>query len=292
MLKPHQLVFLWPDGPIGLDSLDRDANKTALDEMRRRYRCFIEFDNSNNAIVCSTMTESDIFLLQQRLEGVYREIVSKLDSANTINVINSPRSSIHKARVDLKPVSSSPADGGLPILTGDPPEASSKEALDQEAKESREANERLMCEATEIQLQELRLTRQHVRIRLNIGVMALKIYRRPLDGTVHTLQEFEEMMGEELTSMAMRRIAIGCYSKDHLHFTCLESSLFSDPEEIFSAKFDFVGNDRKVLRLEIEYKVSDIVTKEVEILNRRWLEMAEQGKQLNVLEMNVLDFSR
>ncbi|KAL9115442.1 MAG: hypothetical protein Q9227_000763 [Pyrenula ochraceoflavens] len=289
---PFQLVFLWPDGTIDIQTLIRDFNDSAINDMRLQFKCHIDFKIPTRAIVCQTIRESDIFLLQKRLEGLHREILSKWDNSNTINVVNLPSSAICMSKVALLPVSDSPADGQFCALDGYPLDEEFHSSIDERATLSRLSNEQMMRKAIFLQLQELRLTRQHVRMRLNIGKLALKRKKRPKDGRAYGLEEFEEMMSQELTQMTMNRVPLRKFDWMTLNNTCLSSGLCNSPEETFSSKFDFVDpKTQQTLRLEIDY-YSNQLTNEIEITQRRWLEIAASGKQLSILEMNVLDFER
>lgn len=186
-------------------------------------------DTSEKLIRCYAVKESDLTVLHQRFLGLYREFTSKWNDLNVINFFNIPTFKNYSDWINIP--AKATKDHGIKDLTGGPsrlakpeldterPALERRDEITRQRSKSLRANSRLMRRAIEVCIKDLRLTKQHVRMRLKIGEMFLTRYRnsanmKPITTPrididqryyQYSLEEFEDMISEELAEMDLRK---------------------------------------------------------------------------------------
>ncbi|KAL9623112.1 MAG: hypothetical protein Q9160_002626 [Pyrenula sp. 1 TL-2023] len=297
---PFELWFFWPDGAIDIEKLHSEYDISVFKDIRTNLRCRVTFDIPSKIIRCYAANEKDLPKIQQRLLGLYQEFTSKWNDQNAVNLLTVPTFQNYSNWINV-PVRTSGNAGGrlaIPELDEERPASYLKDEIDRRRSKSLRANNRLMRKAIEICIKDLRLTDHHVRMRLFIGEMCLSRYRnsanmKPVGSSrmgqpdqcyyQYSLEEFEEMISEELAEMELRnRFKYATVLNEVSH-----SDLFGSPQMHYTNEFDFIEPDTKrALRLVVEYMYSHTLG-ELEVTQRRWLEVPPNEKHLT---LNVIDF--
>lgn len=234
------------------------------------------------------MANSERNLLQvvQRIINLAREMIAELNQVTKVNLVELPSKSAFGSSVSLEKKDSMPAVPKLEGTTSSVIEPGHWEDL---VRNSRRSNRKEVGKALERCLKSLRLSQKHVRMRVNLGQLALKQYQLPLDGSKqYKFDGFCTMLGNDRTLLDLHGLLCGA-DTDAIVDRCASHPMFANPTETHSVHIEFKESEKPTtLRLEKKWTVSHDY-RDVFLGGHHWLEYPS-GSEGSLLEVNMLDF--
>ena len=292
MLKPAKFKIpgltvpkywlVWPSQDLDFEQI----KPASIEELKRNYWCTIDYNPDTSVVRIMANKERELLQVVQRMVNLVKELVANLNQVIKANLLQPPSTSTYRASVELEKRGSALA---TPTLQGKPlPEYDMKswEGLVQEEARS---NRKQVGNALEKCLKGLRLSRKHVRMRLNMGQLAFKRYRLSSEGgNRYNFDDFCAMVANDRTALELQGLSIGP-GTDEMVDKCASHPLFFDPTETYVVHFDFMEPDQaSILRLECEFRATQD-RREFEVGQQRWLEF-QHGAESTLFEVNMLDF--
>ena len=172
-------TFLWPIDEVRPEDI-LGSSLEAFDPIRFQYQCHIVFDNKLSSFRIFSDKEESVKRTMDRIEGTKREYVAKIAQPDIIILVEPPNPSAIRKDVKVLPASLSDpkiAMSMIPVLTGS--------TLDREARNEwlNESNELTMKNNRRMELSLRKCIgylphyRGLVRMRIQFGTFALKVFR-------------------------------------------------------------------------------------------------------------------
>ena len=176
---PHTGTFLWPDDEVRPEDL-LGPSLEAFDPVRFKYQCHIVFDNKLSSFRIFSDNEDSVNKTMDRMIGTMREYVVKSVRPDTMILVEPPNPSAISKDVMVLPLFPNDPKLGqsmIPVLTGDRLDPKSRqEWLEMGDELTRNNNGRM-----ELSLRKCIANLSHhrglVKIRVQFGTFALKVYR-------------------------------------------------------------------------------------------------------------------
>ncbi|KAI9371401.1 hypothetical protein BJX61DRAFT_543709 [Aspergillus egyptiacus] len=296
----EQLLFLWPkDGPSLNQSLGPQLEY--LDRIRAEFGCHLFAPKDLPGYICALGHNGDSMKeIAQRLRILWAEIVAKSNVKAKVYLVEPPEPSTMEAEIIVKKENNM----HKAALQGGSLKGHDREKWNGRVGLIRSRNNDRLLAAVENCLRGVSFVRGHVRMRVNLGTFVLEKYQLPEDEkSWYGFEEFREMLLHEQTKgrlipglKACQSDILGrCFKAAHLFETCDGTSTSLESAELaYSVNFEFLGEDKSMLRLEAEFGKSP-GAREYEIKERRWLRPRDSGQSEDKwppLHAAVIDFGR
>lgn len=171
---------------------------TLLDLTRTKTDCHIWFNSDESQILVEGWSDENVRHAMREIQLFSTHMVENITSSIKLYLINPRAPRPMQANVDLVKIFIGPSQVSVPILCGEPVDASVARYWNRSQRVDRNGNK--MRDAVESALKTCRFLTGHVRMRILIGRFVLDEYRKPAKGQeFHDLQEFEKMISHERT---------------------------------------------------------------------------------------------
>ena len=236
-------------------------------------------------------SQASVIATKNRMIGLVKEKVAEMNSVIRANLLTPPTDEARRERVKLVSLAESmlptPALYGIPLDEDQITEEEKSRARTIKGNRERVSDSIRKC------LTGLRLSKKHVRLRVNMGRLGFKRYQLPQQGQdSYKFDEFTKMVRNDRTAFELQGLPCGP-ATDELVDKCASLELFQEPAEIFALEFDFRGPDATtLLRFETEYRLNS--KNETEVSSARWLEprtgLGDRKLEVNMVEFGKLDY--
>ncbi|EXJ84785.1 hypothetical protein A1O3_05457 [Capronia epimyces CBS 606.96] len=281
----YEAAFVWPKE---LDIEDfANYHADVLDQLRSTYHCRVGFQSEGaQTIVIGANSERDVVNIMNRVLNLIKEIVSRRDHLVTVNLVHPPHHSIYRDRVGLQdrdPLT----DSYLPTLHGMP--APDEVKWVKERRRTHINNRKKIKKTIDASIKRLRISQQHVRMRVVFGELGFKLFQRPSDGSgTYSFDDFFSMVTKGRTKLSMNSIPVRQGDITELPDVLDSMDAFHNGTEFYGAFFDFPAtNSSATLRLETLIK--PVGEEDYEFLERRWVEF---GDTVSRLQVSLFNFER
>jgi hypothetical protein len=248
--------------------------------------CAIDYDSTTSFVRIMANKERDLLQAVQRIVNMVKEMIAELNQVTKVNLLEPPSRSAYGSTVRLTEKDSIHTVPTLEGTTFSKVEPENWEGL---FRGSRRSNRREVGRAIEGCLKSLLLSEKHVRMRVNLGQLALKQYQLPPDGgKQYKFDEFCTMIENDRTILEFHGPLCGT-DTDAIVDRCASHPMFANPTETHSVHIDFKEPDKPTtLRLVKNFTVSHDY-RDVFPGGRYWLEFPS-GSEGSLLEINMVDF--
>ncbi|KAL3480197.1 hypothetical protein BJX99DRAFT_267127 [Aspergillus californicus] len=295
---PAQLLFLWPnDGPPHTKCLGPQLED--LDEIRYTFGCHLFIPKDMPGYICAVGHDNDhMKQIAQRVRTLLAELVAKTVMKGKIYLIEPLQPSKMKDQIVVER-----GQVNRPVLQGAQLEGHDLERWQVLAGLIQSKNRNRLLVAVENCLKGISFVRGHLRMRVNLGAFVLDNYKKPEEGEVFGFEDFREMLLHEQTKarlipglkVGQSELLERCFKATHLLEPCDSTSTsLKDAELAYSVNFEFIGTDKSMLRLEVEFTKCP-GAREYEVKERRWLKpriSGQTGEKEPPLHVAVIDFER
>ena len=282
---PVEAALLWPKD-LDIDQFE-SANTESLDELRGNFGCSISFPSSDpEHIMIGAHSDIDAHFILTRITNLIKETISSRDQLVTVNLVHIPDHAIYRDRVDLS--DKDPLTGTyLPTLHGKP--ASDEEILDKERRQVHVSNRKKVKKTIDSTIKRLRVTQQHVRMRVVFGELGFMLFQKPADGAdTYTFEDFYGMVTRGRTRLRLNGLPVRQGEITDLVDVLDSVDAFSDRSEYYATFFDFQGTSQNTtLRLETLFQ--PIGHNDTEIPEKRWVELSDSVSRL---QLSLFNFER
>jgi hypothetical protein len=280
---PVEAAILWPKDLEGTDQF-QDECKNALSQLRSNFDCRVAFPKViPGCVMIGAHSELDVHVVMTRLTNLIKETISRRQDLYKINVVHMPDYNIYRDRVGLL---DKDAKSGLylPKLHGKV--AADQENLVLEGRQTHLANRKRIKKGIDVAMKRLRMPQQHVRFRFVFGEIRLVLFRRPSDKSeTYNYEDFTAMVTQERNTLVLGGLPVRRGKITDLPDVLSDMAAFSDPEEYYSAFFDFAGQTHNSkLRLETVFYPSG--DDETESREKRWVEITSNVARLQISSLN------
>ena len=204
---PHTGTFIWPVDEVRPEDI-LGPSLEAFDPIRFQYRCHIVFDHKLSSFRIFSDKGDAIKRTIDRIVGTMREYVAKSVRSDTLILPEPPVPSVIRKDVRVRPLSANGSMAGqsmIPVLTGSTLDPEGQlEWLEKRDELMRKNNHRM-----ELSLRKCVANLPHhrglVRIRVQFGTFALKVYRWKEGAESTPLEEFIDNMSMAGTKGVMVR---------------------------------------------------------------------------------------
>ena len=203
----HTGTFLWPVDEVQPEDI-LGSSLEAFDPIRFQYQCHIVFDHKLSSFRIFSDKEDSIRRTMDRMVGTMKEYVAKSVRPDKMILIEPPKPSAIRKDVMVLPLSLGDPMAGqskIPVLTGGTLDAKSRCDWLEKGDELTRNNNRRM----ELSLRKCIANLQHhrglVRIRIQIGTFALKVYRWKEGADSIPFEEFMSNMSMAATEGVLVR---------------------------------------------------------------------------------------
>lgn len=248
--------------------------------------CAIDYDSTTSFVRIMANKERNLLQAVQRIVNMVKEMIAELNQVTKVNLLELPSRSAYGSTVRLTEKDSIPAIPTLEETTFSKVAPENWEGL---FRGSRRSNRREVGRAIERCLKSLLLSEKHVRMRVNLGQLALKQYQLPPDGgKQYKFDEFCTMIENDRTILGFHGLLCGT-DTDAIVDRCANHPMFANHTETHSVHIDFKEPDKPTtLRLVKNFTVSPDY-RDVFPGGGYWLEFPS-GSEGSLLEINMVDF--
>ncbi|KIW11936.1 hypothetical protein PV08_09209 [Exophiala spinifera] len=281
---PFQAALLWPKD-MDIDEF-QEVNEVALEELRDTYICHIAFQNTDpQHVIIETYAEKEMLKLMSRILNLIKETVSKREQVSTVSMLHLPDFEIYRDRVGLQDKDPR-SDTYLPTLHGNL--APSDADYNVQRLKSHSSNRLKIKTILDSSLKRLRMSQQHVRMRVVFGELGFTLFQKPEGGAeTYSFEEFKKMVTRGRTKLSLNNLPVRQGDIKDLPDVLDSMDAFSDRTETYGAFFDFAGKGYTTLRLDASFVPNAMG--EVDTLEQQWLEI---GEKVSMLQVSVLCFDR
>ncbi|KAL2407912.1 hypothetical protein ABEF95_014960 [Exophiala dermatitidis] len=282
-----EAAFLWPR-ELDIEEFATHHADT-LDQLRSTYNCYIGFHAEGvQHITIGAHYEKDIMNIMKRVLNLIKELVGRRDQLTSVNLVQLPDVSVYRDRVGLEdkdPLS----DSYLPTLHGKP--APDEAEWAKERRLTNINNRKKMKKTIDTAIKRLRISQQHVRMRVVLGELGFKLFQKPPDGsTTYSFEDFYLMATKGRSKLSMNSLPVRQGDITELADILDGMEEFHDAVESYGAYFDFpAANSQTILRLETVINPIGDDSDEYEMLGRRWVEI---DQMVSRLQLSVFNFER
>lgn len=173
--------YLWPVDEVPPEDI-LGSSLEAFDPIRFQHKCHIVFDNKLNAFRVLTDNIESINQTLLRIEGTMKEFVAKSGRPDVLILVESPHPSAIREQVKVMPVSpddTKATDNRIPMLTGRTLDPEAHATWLEKRKESTFKNNRRLEQSLRTCILNLPHYRGLVRMRIQFGTFALRVFRWP-----------------------------------------------------------------------------------------------------------------
>ncbi|KAL4916237.1 hypothetical protein BDW62DRAFT_212109 [Aspergillus aurantiobrunneus] len=297
---PEQLLFLWPkDGPPMNECLGSELE--FLDPIRTRFGCHLFAPKDIPGYICALGHNHDSMKqVAQSIRILWAESVAKSNIRAKIYLVEPPEPNAMKGKIVVEKQNQL----HKPALRGNRLKGRDLEDWQDRVNLVQSRNNTRLLNAVENCLKGVSFVRGHLRMRVNLGTFVLENYRKPEDEkSWYGFEEFREMLLHEQTrgrlipglKVRPSEFLDRCFKANHLFepYDSTSTSLHT-ADLAYSVNFEFLGEDKSMLRLEAEFSKSP-GAREYEIKERRWLRPrtgGQIGDKRPPLHVAVIDFGR
>lgn len=280
-----EAAFLWPK-ELDIEEF-AEHNASALDQLRSSHHCRIGFQSSDvQHILVGANSERDVVTIMNRVLNLIKEIISRRDQLVTVNLVHPPHHSTYRDRVGLQdrdPLT----DSYLPTLHGMP--ISDEAEWVKERRRTHVNNRKKIKKTIDTSIKRLRVSQQHVRMRVVFGELGFKLFQKPADGSdTYSFEDFFLMVTKSRTKLSMNSIPVRQGDITELPDILDSMDAFRDGTELYGAFFDFPAtNSNATLRLET--MINPVGEGDYEFRERRWVEF---GNMVSRLQVSLFNFER
>ncbi|CAD6569863.1 MAG: hypothetical protein ASARMPREDX12_003112 [Alectoria sarmentosa] len=282
----HTGTFIWPIEEVRPDDI-LGSSLEAFDPIRFQNHCHIVFDNKLSSFRIFSDKEEEVKKTMDRMVGTMKEYIAKSVRPDTIILVEPPSSSAIRMDVKVLPASLNGPKAGksmVPMLIG--------RTMDPEAREEwlNESNELTMKNnhRMELSLRKCIANLPHyrglVRMRVQFGTFALKVFRWKEGADSTPIEEFMENMtmsgtkGVMIRDLQIKKDATTILAKVQNAtdlFLPVDSSIISLNEVVpsFSACFEFGNSDSPPMNLTLELSSSPAAPTIYEKVQELWTRM-------------------
>ncbi|KIY01289.1 uncharacterized protein Z520_02841 [Fonsecaea multimorphosa CBS 102226] len=279
---PVEAALLWPKD-LDLEQFET-VNAEVLDQLRSNFGCSIAFQPSNTQhILIGAHSKKDALSLMTRMTNLIKEAIAAREQLLTINLVHLPDHEIFRDRVGLQDID--PKSGTyLPTLHGNP--LADKEKWDQQRRHAHIGDRKAIRKAIDSSIKGLRISQQHVRMRVVFGELGFMRFQKPTDGGEHYgFGDFYHMVTKGRTKLTLNGLPIRQGRVTDLPDVLESMGMFSERTEYYGAFFDFQGTSpNTTLRLETVFYPSG--DDDTESREKRWLELSDAVSRLQVSLVN------
>lgn len=266
---PYTGTEIWPIDEVRPEDI-LGSSLEAFDPVRFQYRCHIFFDNKLSAFRIFSDREEYVKRAMDRMVGTMREYVAKSARPDVMIMVEPPNSSAIRKYVKVLPASLCDSKAGrsmIPVLTGSTLDPEARNEWLNESKELMMKNSRSMELSLRKCIANLPHYRGLVRMRVQFGTFALKVFRWKEGADFIPFGEFMDNIAISGTKGVMIRdlqiqkdatTIIAKVQKATDLFLPMDSSGISLEEVVpsFSACFDFKNPDSPPMTFTLELSSS------------------------------------
>ncbi|OAP57379.1 hypothetical protein AYL99_08117 [Fonsecaea erecta] len=282
---PVEAALLWPKEP-DLEEFE-STNSDILDQLRSKFGCRITFSPSDpQHILIGAQSKKDALSLMTRMTNLIKEAIASRDQLVAINLVHLPDHEIFRDRVGLRDID--PISGTyLPTLHGTP--LADKDQWEHKRRQAHLDDRKAIKKAIDSSLKGLRISQQHVRMRVVFGELGFLRFLKPRDGAEHyQFDEFYDMATRGQARLLLNGLPVRQGRVTDLPDVLESTGLFSERTEYYSTLFDFQGTSpNTILRLETVFYPSG--RHDTESREKRWVEL---GDTVSRLQLSLINFER
>ncbi|KAL4939989.1 hypothetical protein BDV06DRAFT_224532 [Aspergillus oleicola] len=306
---PEQFLSQWPkDGPSLTECLGPELE--SLDSIRARYLCYLFIPKDLPGYICGLGNDHNAMKeIAGRIRILWAEAVAKSSIKTKIFLVEPPALKAMKSKIVVKVQNKL----HIPDLQGNLLKGGNLEEWQGQVDPVQTRNNKRLLTAVENCLKGISFVRGHLRMRVNFGTFVLERYPKPEDGkTWYSSEDFRNIMLHEQTQgRLVPALKVGqpellkrCFQATHLlqpYDSGLKRNTNSptpdslrNAELTHSVNFEFLGADKSMLRLEVEFAKTP-GAKEYAVKERRWLRPRVDGQSADKnppLLVAVVDFGR
>lgn len=282
---PVESALLWPKD-LDIEEFERD-NADVLDELRSLWVCRISFYKSEESqhISVTAQSDEDAIGIMTRMVNLVKETISRRDQLLAVNLVHLPDFHIYRDRVGL--LDQDPwTRCYLPTLHGNPGIEEEEWARNRRA--THVSNRKKVKKTIDFSIKRLRLSQQHVRLRVVFGELGFTLFQKPSEGETYKFTDFYDMVTKGRTKLSLNSIPARLGNITDLPDVLNSMDAFSNCTESYGAFFDFpASRANTVLRLETVF--DQVEENEFEVREQRWVEI---GNSVSRLQVSLFNFDR
>ncbi|KAJ9495253.1 hypothetical protein LTR99_004348 [Exophiala xenobiotica] len=282
---PFQAALLWPKD-MDVDEFE-SLNEDALNQLRTMYICHIAFPPADiQHIIIEAYQEQDVLKLISRILNLIKETISRRDQLVMVNMVHLPEYEIYRDRVGLQDKDPR-TDSYLPTLHGNL--ASNEQGYAKDRQSIHNSNRRKTRRVLDSSLKRLRLSQQHVRLRVVFGELGFTLFQKPAGGAdTYTFDDFSAMVTKGRTKLTLNSLPVRQGDIMDLPDILDTMEAFSNRTETYGAFFDFPARSAyTTLRLNTSFAPNAMG--EFDTVEQQWLEI---GDKVSKLQVSLLSFDR
>ena len=187
-------AFLWPVDEVRPENI-LGSSLEAFDPIRFQYHCHIVFDNKLSAFRIFSDKEESVKQTMKRMEGTMREYVAKSARPDMTILLEPPDSSAIRKDVKVFPASFNNAKAGacmIPVLAGSTLDPEARNQWLVRSNQLRMENNRRLELSLRKCIANLRHYRGLVRMRVQFGTFALRVFRWKEGADSTPLEDFTD----------------------------------------------------------------------------------------------------
>lgn len=188
-----------------MEEFNNHYDKSFIEELRYGTRSWVEFDTSESLVRVWSMEELAIRSVALRINNLVKELIAKINNSMRIRFVQHPIRGIGNATIGIHPTPD--ARPGFPVLMYSPePDPDTK---DPNAPIIRHEIAKMMARIVGQCIKNLRSPQQHVKMRLQIGLLTLgrRFNFRP-GREYYDFNEFVGMLEQNLTESDLDRYTL------------------------------------------------------------------------------------
>lgn len=277
-----EAALLWPKD-LDMEEFEK-LNMQVLDQLRDTFLCRIGFQTSEvQHVAIEANSELDAVQIINRVLNLIKENISRRDQLVMVNLVHLPDFSIYRDRVGLQdrdPRTSS----YLPTLHGNL--GSNEEAWAKERRMTHVSNRKKIKKTLNASIKRLRISQQHVRIRVVFGELGFTLFQKPAAGAdTYSFEDFHTMVTKGRTKLTLNNLPVRQGDITDLPDILDSMDAFGDRTEYYGVFFDFpAATANTILRLDAVIYPSG--NDDFEIREQRWVEFSDNVAKLQVSLFN------
>lgn len=204
---PYTGTFLWPTDEVRPEDI-LGSSLEAFDPIRFQYHCHITFDNKISSFKIFSDKQEYVNKTMERIVGTSQEYAAKSERPDVTILVEPPSSSVIRKDVKVLPASLNDPkaiESMIPALTGSTLDPEARNEWFNKSKEMTMENNRRMELSLRKCIAHLRHYRGLVRMRVQFGTFALRVFRWKKGADSTPLEEFMNNMTMSGTKGVMLR---------------------------------------------------------------------------------------
>lgn len=283
---PVEAALLWPKEP-DLEQF-HSLHLEVVEQLQSQFTCRISFEDSEvQHIMIAANSDKDAIQVMTRMLNLVKETISRRNQLLTANLVHLPNFDIFRDRVGLQDKDPH-SNSYLPTLHGSPAASEADWASNRRVTHLR--NRKKTKKTIDAAIERLRISQQHVRMRVVFGELGFTLFQKPADGgDTYSFEEFYAMVTKGRTRLILNGLPVRQGDITDLADILDSLEAFWDRIEYYGAFFDFQSTASAQTILRLETVIFPVGDKDFEIREQRWVEI---GDTVSRLQVSLFNFER